>query len=153
MTDMSAALAEIEKEKRRPQPTPPVGMPIVWYLNGDRRLPRAAVVTDIEGPGRIAVAITPKNSQTLHRTGVHYTHHPDCEDEDDQPKNTPQVARNGTWDYVPGYFSTIPREHFQPHLDLIEKREVSLLKQMEAEEAALKAAKDRKAKNQQPATV
>lgn len=153
MSDISGVLAEIEKEKKRPIPTPPVGFPIVWYLNGERDKPSAATVTDVEGPGRVAVAIQPKNSVSRHKTGVLYTHHGESENDDGTAKSTPHTARNGTWDYIPGFPKTIPAEHFEAHKKLLEYRETSALKQLDAEDTARKALEERRAKGKQPAAV
>lgn len=140
MSDISGTLDQIAKERKRLQPTPPVGMPVVWFMGGDDKNPRPALVTQVEGPGRVSLVILPLNTMPQHKMGVLYKDHPDMEE-----ANTPAKRTKGSWDYVPGFPSMIPKEHFEHHKGLLDHREKQAMAQLQQEEhdAEVRAAKQK----------
>lgn len=151
MSDISGTLDNIAKERKRPMPTPPVGMPVVWFLGGDEANPRPALVTQVEGPGRVSLVVLPLNTMPQHKMGVLYKDHPDMEE-----ANTPAKRTKGSWDYIPGFPSMIPKEHFEHHKQLLDRREKQAMAQLEQEEreaAAMAARKKESAAKREAAAV
>lgn len=113
------AWTEIEADKNRLQPTPPVGEKIVWYMAGVKENPVAAQVTEIESAGRIKLVVFPKNTFPQHKAGVYHV----SAKIHDKPGN-PTTRNCGAWDYVRG---EAPDEDYSLHRAEIEKREQNLL--------------------------
>lgn len=90
-----------QDEKKNPvklTPTPPVGCPVVWYPRGDRANgPSAALVTQVEGLGRVSLTIFAVQSEPVVKKGVNFI------DVAEQTPNASQTVRNGGWDFVPGF--------------------------------------------------
>lgn len=123
------ALARIEAMKENPQPTPPVGEPLVWYQANDRNRPVAAQCQGHEGPGRIKITIHSWQGMPMHRSACYYVDHPNHEKPNDATRN------NGSWDY--------PGGKRPPKADMaIQEQEIErqLLGLMKAEEEAKKNA-------------
>lgn len=101
------------------QPTPPIGWNIHWFPGGDQRNPVAAIVTAVEGPGKIAVVTFPAGGWPVHHKGVHYIHHPVSKRE-----GSPLKVRNGSWAYMPD--TKIPREHNDLHKEVVAKKRAAI---------------------------
>lgn len=121
------AWAEIAEARRNLQPTPPVGMNIQWYQEGDQKTPRAGLVTDVEDSGRVKVAIFSHGQMISYKTGCYHVSNPVHE-----ISNNPTTKRCGSWDYVPG--TVVPKSHFDHHLNYLTQREANLKR---AEEQAI----------------
>jgi trehalose utilization protein len=132
------AWAEIAEAKQNLQPTPPVGQNIQWYQGGDVRSPRAAQVTGIEGSGRVKVVIFSHGQMPSYQTGVYHV-----SNVIHKIKENPTTTRCGSWNYCPG--TTIPKVHYDYHVEELAKREDNLKR---AEEKALQAAAEFEAKKQ-----
>lgn len=126
----------IERDEARKVPTAPVGLPVQWYIAGDRRQVVAALVIGVEGCGRLKLKVFQSNSMPQEKMAVYHVNHP----VHDQVNNT-TTYRSGSWDFVPG--QAIPKEYYNLHTEDIEKRKNNLLL---AEESAKKAEADFKAK-------
>jgi hypothetical protein len=113
-------LEKIKQQKASPLPTPPVGTMVVWHDRNEDDRNYAAVVTFVEGVGRVKLAIFKPNAHVIHKEGVlHRTH------EVHENKHSTVTMRNGAWDYVPG--QTVPKSHRDLHLRDLEKREAALI--------------------------
>lgn len=151
MSDISGTLDQIAKERKRLLPTIPVGWPCVWFMGGDENNRRPAQVTQVEGPGKVSLVVFPLNSVPQHKLGVLYKDHPDMEE-----ANTPQKRTKGTWDYVPGLPSgVIPKEHYEAHKELLDKKEKMALAVLEQEqrEAEVMAARQKELKSKREAAT
>lgn len=111
------AWTRLAEEKENRQPTPPIGEPLVWYIEGDKNRPVAAQCNGIEGPGRIKVVVFPLNAFPQHKAGCYHISHRNHERPNITTKN------GGAWDYPRG---KAPKEDFQLFDSEIEKRENSL---------------------------
>lgn len=141
------AWANLNAEKERRLPTPPVGEALVWYIDCDKNRPVAAQCNAIEGPGRIWVVIHTKNGMPMHRGACLHVSHPTFE------KSISALQRtNGSWDY-PRHKA--PVEDYAVHDAEIAKREAALRKgdeeakkneELFIEKAAEKAAGTKKRK-------
>jgi hypothetical protein len=128
---------EIEEEKKKPQPTPPIGLAIVFHGGGDKSKPVPARVFRYEDePGRIAVTVeTPTGLQFKGGVYYHGSRH--------NNGSNRTIYNNGTWDYIEG--ETAPKWHFKQHTEYIERRQKA---QQNAEtmqaatEAAMKAKRE-----------
>lgn len=119
-------IADLESQLKNPLPTPPVGMPVVWYAGADVRdgAERAGIVTSVLGPGKITVTVFGPSAMPSHFTGCLYLSHPAHE----QRNNA--VSRNsGAWGYLPG--TSTPKSHLTQHIEQLEKRKSSLKAQLE----------------------
>ncbi len=123
---MSVAWDKLAEDKENPQPTPPVGEPVVWYMEGDVRKPVAAQCNGVEGPGRIKITIAAWNGFPMHRTGCHHITHSIHQKPNQTTKNC------GAWDYPRG---KAPKADFELHDQEIQRRTDALIK---AEEDAIK---------------
>jgi hypothetical protein len=132
------AWAEIAEAKQNLQPTPPVGQNIQWYMGGDVRAPRAAQVTGIEGSGRVKVVVFSHGQMPSYQTGVYHV-----SNAIHKIKENPTTTRCGSWNYCPGF--TIPKCHYDYHIEELAKREDNLKR---AEEKAIQAAVEFEAKKQ-----
>jgi hypothetical protein len=102
------------------QQTPPVGWSVNWFPGGDTDSPQAALVTAIEGPGKIAVVCFPAGGFPVHHKGVHYVHHPLI-----KRAGSPQKTRSGSWDYLPDS-GKIPGSHSKVHRDIVAKKKAAI---------------------------
>lgn len=112
------AWQDLETDMENPQPTPPVGESVVWYMAGDTRKPVPALVTGIEGSGRLKLVTFQVNSFPAHKTGVYHV----SAKIHDKPGNF-QTKNCGSWDYVR---KPIPEEDYAAFNEEIEKRRANL---------------------------
>jgi hypothetical protein len=120
------AWKNLEAEKAHRQPTPPIGKPVVWYIEGDKTRAVAAQVTGIESPGRVKLVAFPLNAFPQHKSGVYHV-----SAELHQKANNPTTKNCGSWDYVDEEDCRV--RHYDLHKAELEKRELGL---MQAEEQA-----------------
>ena len=122
-------------------PTPPVGFLVGWLDRGKEDACYAAVVTKIEGPGRIELHIFPPRTQFTvlahYRNGVYFQAHPM---HTDNPHNI-NLVRNGCWKYLPDV--RIPDSHYALHRAEIERRDAARQKAAAAQEASAAAMRAR----------
>lgn len=128
---------QIEKEKKAPQPTPPI-MPVQWFQGGDRRKPCPAFVLRSypDDPGRVDL-VTFNDKGMIPKLGVY--HHTSLHNHN----GNRQIFDKGTWDYCEG--DKVPQNHYDNHKQYIERRENAQrnAEQMQAQtEAAMKAKKE-----------
>jgi len=116
---------DLEADKKRPQPTPPVGYAVQWYRSGNTSDPVPALVSGIEGPGRLKLVAFPINTFMQHKSGVYHV----SAKVHDQ-KGNPTTGRCGSWDYYP------EDNHYKLFEAEVARREENLLR---AEEEARKA--------------
>lgn len=124
-----AAWAAIERDEALRLPTPPVGTTVQWYDHGDIRFPTAAIVTEVEGPGRVKLAVFRVNALPQHKPGVY---HVDSLIHDQANNQT--TYRCGSWGYPQGVKP--PKEHYELHVQDVERRKEHLRKAEEAAKAA-----------------
>jgi hypothetical protein len=113
-TTQQEILDGAKAQKKSPLPTPPVGYAVQWYEGGRRENVRAAIVTKVEGPGRVMLAVISPNSFVIHKS-VHHADHPVH-----KRQNAPEAARNGTWDYLPD--TKIPASHHKLHIEQLDRQ-------------------------------
>ena len=126
-------IKELEMETKSPLPTPPVGFTVVWYdaARNDPGAEKAAIVTKVEGPGKLVLTIFPPNGMPIfNKKGILHTSHPVHE------RRGNAVSKNsGSWDYPAGI--TVPKSHNDLHLAELNKKIDSLKAQL-AEASAIK---------------
>lgn len=131
MATAQELIADLEKQMKNPIPTPPVGLPVQWYDGDNREDPRAARVTRIEGPGRVAVMVDRPVGTAFPKGNVKHVTDPLVK----KDNRHPEVVKCGTWDFVPGMFSRVPPQFFDLHQSHLEKQkkahEASLVKKPE----------------------
>lgn len=113
-------LENLQKERDQLIPTPPIGRIVLWYERGYVHADHAqpAVVTAVEGPGRVSVCLLAKSRGAI-KTGVKYHK---IEGATDARVQT--TYRFGCWDYVEGEApSKTTHADFQVHLNSISERE------------------------------
>lgn len=124
-----ATLEQIKQMKQEPWPTAPVGWNVNWFEANESDRCYAAIVTKVEGPAKVALAVLKPNSMIVHKMGVLHRSHPVHRN-----KHATETMRNGAWDYLPG---TNPlKSHRDVHLKDLEKREFGILEQQRLAEAA-----------------
>jgi len=117
---MDKVLENLQSEKDNLIPTPPIGRIVLWYERGyvspDHAQP--AVVTAVEGPGRISVCLLAKSRGAI-KTGVKFHK---LEGATDSRVQT--TYRFGCWNYIEGEAPTKnTHPDYQPHLKSISERE------------------------------
>lgn len=135
----AGAWEKLAAEKQNRQPTPPVGEPIVWFIEGDRNRPVAAQCNGIEGPGRIKVCLHQHNGFTQHRGACHHV----SAEIHQRPNSTTKT--NGSWDYVRG---KVPKEDYALHDLEIQRREEALMKAESEAKLAAEQFQKRKAERE-----
>jgi hypothetical protein len=118
---------ELELEMKHPLPTPPVGTPVVWYDRAQvsEEAQRAAIVTRVEGPGKVTLTIFPPNGMPLYnkKGTLHVSH-----EIHDRRGNA--VSKNsGSWDYTSR--TSRPKSHNELHIAEIQKKIDSLEAQLD----------------------
>ena len=143
------AWQNLEDDKKHRMPTPPVGWPVQWFPNGDKRRPTAARVIVVEQPGRVRLEVKAPNSFPKEQAGVYHVN------AKIHLKLNNQTTYNcGSWDYLPGM--DIPKVHWEAFDADIERREEWLLKsedtgaRLASEFQATKAKKAAEAKTRLP---
>lgn len=119
-------LEQIRNERLEPMPTPPVGWSVNWFEANDDDRCYAAIVTRVEGVGKLELVIFKPRHHQIAKQGVLHRSHPLHK----QRHNTITMG-NGTWDYLPGQNAL--KSHKDLHLKELEKREAAVL---QAEKAA-----------------
>lgn len=114
------AWQNLEEDKQRRLPTPPVGWMVQWYPGGDQRQPVAAVVVAAELPGRVKLKTFPANSFPKDMAGVW---HVKSKVHDKTHNQT--TAHCGSWDYPPG--QEVPKLHWKAYDEDLERREAMLM--------------------------
>ena len=108
-------IEELKALESAPLPTPPVGTSVVWFAGAKRDAHRpyedaiAAVVTKIDGPGRVTLVAFAPHAVPSHKRSSHHVDHPIHL----QRANSVSVE-SGSWDYPHG--TTAPKAHFATHL-------------------------------------
>jgi len=117
-------IREYESQLSEPLPTPPVGTMVWWFKNGrlDMGQQQAAVVTAVEGPAKLTLAIWPPKGMPVHKTGVHYINDPTVKNrEHDNIRRS-----NGLWCYpfIGDDFKQkdIRKHHFDVHTDQLKRK-------------------------------
>lgn len=121
------AWEKLASDKANPQPTPPIGEPIVWFIEGDRTKRVAGQVTGVEGPGRLKIVVHPVGNFQQHKTGCFHISNTIHERPNATTKN------NGAWDYPRG---KAPKEDFSLHNEEMARREAQLVKADEVQKKA-----------------
>lgn len=108
-------IEELKALEASPLPTPPVGTTVVWFPGAKRDAHRpyedavAAVVTKIDGSGRVTLVAFAPHAVPSHKRSSHHVDHPIHL----QRANSVSVE-SGSWDYPQG--TTAPKAHFATHL-------------------------------------
>ena len=124
------AWEELEADRTVKIPTPPVRTTVQWYLRGDKNEVAPAIVTAIEGPGRLQLCVFPKNTFPQHKTGVYHVDHRAI-----QERSNPHTPRCGSWGFEDGFVP--PKEWYAIQEQDLARRENML---MEGEKTAKKNA-------------
>lgn len=117
----------LEEQKKNTLPTPPVGTLIVWYdraiVEDDRAY--AAIVTRVDGPGKITPIIFPPASMPIHRKqgSLHVS------DPIHQKRGNASSVNCGAWDYPKG--TNRPKAHSELHLSILDRKIETLEQQIE----------------------
>lgn len=127
-------MEKLKRDKESPLPTPPIGMAVQWFDRDKDDMAYAAVVTAIQAPGKLELAIFKPRHHTVHKQGVMHR-----SAEIHQRKNNPTTVTNGSWDYITGQRAV--QRHYQEHLQEIERRELAIL---DEERRRREARQDRK---------
>lgn len=135
--DIEPLLSQIddtENEMLYPLPTPPVGTMIVWYDRGQKidGSQRAAIVTKVEGPGKLQLTVFAPNAMPTHKIGsLHISHPVHTKAHNSVSKN------NGGWDYRDG--DDIPDTHYEAHRNVLQTKLTGMRRSLEeAEQIAAK---------------
>lgn len=93
MSTLQDVIDEKELLKKRLQPTPPIGFRVLWFEGNNRKNPRPADVTGIEGSGKLELRVVGYHET---RRGVCHVSSPVHE------KVGSRESRDfGSWDFVP----------------------------------------------------
>ena len=133
------AIKDTEAEMKVLTPTPLVGTAVNWYRGADKEKSYAAVVTLIQGVGKVKLSVFEPDKFVTHKTGVLHITDPTHE------KRANRTSKDcGAWDYLEG---VEPDEtHFELHLALLEKRKGGFVVQLkEAEKRNAEELKPQKA--------
>lgn len=119
-------------------PTPLVGDSVWWFPGNDQENPRAAVVTQIEEPGKLKLAIQPPNGMVLHKSGVLHVTHPMHEH-----RHNSSTMNNGSWNYKGN-----PEAHRIPDAEWVvfDEKQAKMEQQRAKDEQAYREAAENKAK-------
>ena len=132
-------LASLKKQKDNPFPTPPIGWMVQWFDRNRTDECSAALVTNVQGPGKLELTIFKPRHFPIHKQGVLHRSHPSHL----KPSN-PNTVTNGSWEYLP--MQRPHKAHYELHLAQLEAREDAML---EEERNAKEAAQSRKRINQE----
>lgn len=119
-------LDAVESQLKNPLPTPHIGASVWWYEHGQVSPDNvmAAVVTAIEGPARVTLAIFPPRGMMRHKSGVHWARHPQIASK----VHDPTRLAAGVWEYPDG--SHVRKQNFEVHEQQLLKRKLSIIDQM-----------------------
>jgi hypothetical protein len=132
------AIRDAEEGLKAPQPTPPVGTVLVWYdrAEKDPDAQAAAIVTQVEGVGKLKLVVFKPDHYPKHYKGVLHVDHANH-----QQKHNEMTLRNGAWDY-PDHVR-ITKGHYGLHVAMLEKKLATARRQLaEAEEIKAKQESD-----------
>lgn len=113
-------------------PTPHVGKTVQWFQHADpKNTPVAALVVQVEAPGRVKVQLFKPNPQPadVFVTGVRHVTDPFHKDMSNA------TLLNGGWDFMPG---DKPKDAFDLHKKDIERKEFERMVEAEANERRIK---------------
>lgn len=119
---------KLAEERQRLQPTPKVSDTVIYHAYGDKRNSAPAIVSEVEGPGRVKLTIFPYQGMLQHKAGCHHISHWIH----DKPNENTKM--NGAWSFA----REAPADAFEVHEAELTKRENALI---EAEQRAKEAAK------------
>jgi len=129
-------IEEVEAELASPLPTPTVGTMVVWYDRGQKVAEgkRAAIVTKIEGAGKVQLTVFAPNAMPMHKIGsLHISHSVHAKAHNSVSKN------NGGWDYRDG--DDAPDSHYDMHREMLTAKLAAMKHQLvEAEQIAAREA-------------
>jgi hypothetical protein len=133
VTQITQQIERVESELKSPYPTPPIGTLVVWYDKGDISSDnqRAAIVTQVEGPGKISVTVFPPRAMPAHKKGVTHVTDPMHE-----KRHNSVTVMSGAWDY-PDHVAA-PKSHLSFHIASLEKKKEILETQLQQVEAVIK---------------
>ena len=145
---LTQQLATIDDQLKNPLPTPHVGCNVLWYAAGkvEPDNQRAAIVTAIEGAGKVTLTIFPPNGMPQHKKGVHFLQHPAM------LAKTHDHAKihNGVWNYCDN--STSRKTHYEYHTEELKRKLEAVLdakrQQVDASRAKSDIAKQSAPENQ-----
>lgn len=139
--ELKAQIASLDSQLKNPLPTPHIGCPVLWYPRGrvEEENAVAAIVTAVEGPGKVKLTVFKPNAMQEHKNGVHWAKHPAMEGKDfSQAK-----IHNGVWDYEKN--SSPRKSHYDLHTQQLERKREAVLEakrqQLEAEKSKANLAK------------
>lgn len=131
---------ELKAMQADPYPTPPVGTILVWF-NAAKRDPNrpyedavAAIVTKVDGPGKLTLAAIPPFGMLSHKRSSHYVGHPIHL----QRANSVSIE-SGSWDYPEG--ARPHKDHYKMHLDEIQRQLNESEASFKSHEAVVKSGK------------
>jgi hypothetical protein len=113
-------LDQIREQKDNPLPTPPIGTWVHWFERNQKDACYAALVTAIQGPGKLELEIHKPRSVAINRQGVLHVSHP-CHEK----RANPASVASGSWDYLP--LQKPHKAHFELHLSQLEAREGAMM--------------------------
>jgi len=107
---LRVVLAQIDKDKQKPQPTPRKGDIVGWCRNVTKRADgqlmwAPAIVVDCLDPGRLQLQVFAGDGQNLIASSALYIHHPEC-----LKDANVKIGTGGGWFYR----DVIDNEDFQP---------------------------------------
>lgn len=142
--DNSEAIKRLKDQMQDLLPTPPVGWSVQWLERNNEQNPRGAMVTRVEGPGRIELTVFGPRAVPSHKQGVYHVDAPIHED------RNAGTLRNGSWRYLPG--TRAPKEHYDLHREDLE-RQIKLFEDQQRRWDEAKAAKEAKEQEKEAATA
>lgn len=120
-------LKKIAAQKETPSPTPPIGTMVNWFERNEEEMRFAAVVTRIQGAGKVELAVQKPRHHVIHKQGVLYRGDPIHE-----KRANPATVAAGSWDYIEGV--KIPHSHFSYHLNDLERQEKAIRQEIKSRE-------------------
>lgn len=117
---------DLEAQLKDPTPTTPVGEPVAWLDRGvvSPETTFAALVTQVEGVGKVKLVVFKPNAMPIHKVGVVHISNPQH-----QIPNNATTVRNGAWDYPEG--ARVPSPHYEYHKRYITERIANIRREIE----------------------
>lgn len=127
---LKKSLESAKSSLKSPFPTPPVGTNVVWYNRAmvSPENQRAAVVTAVEGAGRLSLTIFGPMEHATHKKGVLFK-----EDPTHGNRNNMMSQTNGAWGYPDGV--RVCKSHYEAHVAEIQRRIARIESDIEVSEA------------------
>lgn len=132
---MTEQVKQLEEQLKKPLPTPHIGCMVLWYPRGriETENEVAAIVTAIEGPGKVKLTVFKPNAMQEHKQGVHWSGHPAMEGKDFAQAR----IHNGVWDYETN--TNVRKSHYDLHREQLQRKKEAALEakrqQLDAERA------------------